>query len=112
MTAAHTPGPWEHVGSGVVRSCRNEDGTGGFQVADCFWENPRHKHDAELIAAAPELLSTLEWALSGIGPMNRGDYYERAVRLVERAKGCNTESEKATVSFTENWQLPTDKGSA
>ena len=51
----HTPGPLEAVGH-MVRTARNEDGSGGYLVAECSVLQPRRDADARLFAAAPELL--------------------------------------------------------
>jgi hypothetical protein len=51
----HTPGPWEAVGT-VVRTMRWADG-GGFMVADCPAGTAERRANAQLIAAAPQLLA-------------------------------------------------------
>ena len=56
--AGHTAGPWEAVGN-LVRTCRKEDGRGGFLVAECPANIGNRIQDARLIAAAPELLEAL-----------------------------------------------------
>jgi hypothetical protein len=58
MTNKHTDGPWEAV-SNLVRTVRNEDGTGGFLVAECPANIGSRIEDARLIAAAPDLLAVL-----------------------------------------------------
>ena len=58
MSPAHTPGPWEAVGN-LVRTCRTEDGRGGFLIADCPANVGNRIEDAQLIAAAPTMLEAL-----------------------------------------------------
>jgi hypothetical protein len=48
----------EAVGN-LVRTCRTEDGRGGFLVADCPANVGNRIENARLIAAAPELLDAL-----------------------------------------------------
>lgn len=55
---AHTPGPWEAV-SHLVRTARTQDG-GGFLIAECPANIGHRLADARLIAAAPELLESLQ----------------------------------------------------
>lgn len=62
----HTPGPWEAVGN-IVRNCRNEDGTGGFEICECSLHQPLRQEDAKLIAAAPEMLELLELICTKVG---------------------------------------------
>jgi len=66
-TAQHTPGPW-HVSEGGESVCASNNGRGGpdsRQVAmvsdpnDPMHANPIAKANAKIIAAAPEMLETL-----------------------------------------------------
>lgn len=57
--STHTPGKWETT-SNMVRTCRAEDGSGGFLVAECPANVGARLEDAQLIAAAPELLEALQ----------------------------------------------------
>jgi hypothetical protein len=59
----HTPGPWEAVGN-LVRTCRNEDGSGGFLIAECPANIGDRIENARLIAAAPNLLYASKAALA------------------------------------------------
>jgi hypothetical protein len=59
MSANHTPGPWEAV-SHLVRTVREENGEGGFLVAECPANVGNRLEDARLIAAAPDLLASLQ----------------------------------------------------
>ena len=54
----HTPGPWEHVGNGAIVTSVNGYG----QEIACVWElgNDDKKHNAALIAAAPDMAAELE----------------------------------------------------
>jgi len=72
MKAKHTPGPWHHVGDGLVYTelTSNDDeaificDTGNSRAA-----NEEERANAQLISAAPELLAALqalEWAVSGV----------------------------------------------
>lgn len=58
----HTPGPWL-VGNSDIREARAVWGDGGYcgamQVAICPPEFAAHDANAQLIAAAPDLLSAL-----------------------------------------------------
>ena len=97
--AKHTPGPWvierpiNHVGmveiDGPSLTCR------GFTIATdvdaqraaCI------EADARLIAAAPDLLEALEWALDAWDTHNRtgdpmqGDWESYAIAAIAKAKG-------------------------
>ena len=56
----HTPGPWEAV-SNLVRTARTPEG-GGYLVAECPANMGNRLEDAQLIAAAPDLLAfACEW---------------------------------------------------
>lgn len=65
MNAKHTPGPWEAV-SHLVRTCRTADGRGGFLVAECPANIGNRIEDAQLIAAAPDLLDALVQARAAL----------------------------------------------
>jgi hypothetical protein len=57
----HTPGPWKPGKDGLV----NGD---GIRVADCGWdvEGEEREANAQLIAAAPDLLEALKTAVAFI----------------------------------------------
>lgn len=59
--AAHTPGPLEAIGH-IVRTARNEDGSGGYLVAECSVLQPCREGDARLFAAAQDLLEAAQAA--------------------------------------------------
>lgn len=62
----HTQGPWEAVGN-IVRTRRNADGTGGFEICECSLHQPLRQEDAKLIAEAPEMLEALEEINTKVG---------------------------------------------
>ena len=65
MSSAHTPGPWywaDNVPEAPPTYCAIVD-SAGFTIAD---PSPMSEADARLIAAAPELLAALRWALDQI----------------------------------------------
>jgi len=55
MTTKHTPGPWDKSGS-VIKSLAGSD----RKVADVRVGDEEGQANAKLIAAAPELLATLQ----------------------------------------------------
>jgi predicted RNA-binding Zn-ribbon protein involved in translation (DUF1610 family) len=64
--SSHTPGPWEHDGTGMVYG-QPEDETGGSRfVCDVVqdgqreWMDDTEKANARLIAASPELLEAVQ----------------------------------------------------
>lgn len=71
MENKHTPGPWRVTpgpadGYGeIVRGA-----TVGYAIAECNREN---RHDARLIAAAPELLAALENVRNVLAGLASGD---------------------------------------
>lgn len=90
MSGQHTPGPWEHLGTdrvgpdyGVAIVGSNLGGLVGYALP---WPTEidsgnfeRVEANARLIAAAPDLLEALEWALAEIEGRTRytpNDIYE------------------------------------
>ena len=74
MTTKHTPGPWNktHFINHTVASIRTES---GITVATAFGYDLEHtKANADLIAAAPELLAALE-AIIGNSPEDKYGYF-------------------------------------
>ena len=64
-TATHTPGPWQAINDWEIRA----RDFGSINIADIRWNGHNEKHgraNARLIAAAPELLESLEAALARI----------------------------------------------
>ncbi len=62
MTVQHTPGPWylDERERSIIGKC--DTGTKRIAVMNKSW--PQHDPDARLIAAAPELLASLEEVLA------------------------------------------------
>ncbi|MCH4572223.1 hypothetical protein ACOTDT_17000 [Achromobacter xylosoxidans] len=100
MTTNHTPGNWT-VGKtgGTVVSDQplpnystngghdHVDYYGGHLIAESIWR----AEDARLIAAAPELLEALEWALRAMEARNplwaEGERFIAARAAIAKAKG-------------------------
>lgn len=89
MTNKHTPAPWEYVEETI-----SVEGIGGWEVAffgkgGKFEE--RHKADAQLIAAAPELLAIIEEAVACLKDERSIEYrslmYRKLVKVIKKAKG-------------------------
>lgn len=55
----HTPGPWEAVTGGLDALVRCPDGR-TFNIGDAIYHGQESKANANLIAAAPDLLGALE----------------------------------------------------
>jgi hypothetical protein len=66
--SAHTPGPWERIGWDV-RTKRTDSDHRGFVIATTeISPFPEERHaDAQLIAAAPEMLAALKGLLELYG---------------------------------------------
>ncbi|MFY2855016.1 hypothetical protein ACOTJG_13670 [Achromobacter xylosoxidans] len=99
MTTNHTPGPWvRDTGSGSGCDVRAENGrkvaaTWGINNGDPHRPAYRAECDANarLIAAAPELLEALEWALRAMEARNplwaEGERFIAARAAIAKAKG-------------------------
>jgi hypothetical protein len=68
-TAAHTPGPWYHVGGAdkraapYIRAVGDElPGTAAIAQIVARGSHSQHEANAQLIATAPELLEALKYA--------------------------------------------------
>jgi hypothetical protein len=64
MKAKHTPGPWHHVGDGLVYTELTSNDDEAIFICDATEEgwmgpNDEEKANAQLISAAPELLEAL-----------------------------------------------------
>jgi hypothetical protein len=79
--------------SNIVRTTRNEDGSGGFLVAECSLLVGGAAERARLFAAAPELLEALQAItdqLERIGdtrPHKDGQFIEAAREAISKARG-------------------------
>ena len=88
MTEKHTPGPWRVVGS-EVWGCRFRlaDGRGTYDEKD----RRRRNANAQLIAAAPELLEAAKLALEVLeGMSENADIISAKLALgptIEKAEG-------------------------
>lgn len=74
-THSHTPGPWSinpQVGGNRLQVTGHSNGISSVIVAEtglAFGPSiPRIEADARLIAAAPDLLAALQWALGAMAP--------------------------------------------
>jgi len=103
----HTPGPWRKCGGmtpNFIAIAANKDEYIVFQMADknCDVENGKpikapayetQRVNAQLIAAAPELLEVLEEVLELLewdesnSPEEK--VYDKAMRIIRKAKGEN-----------------------
>jgi hypothetical protein len=91
--AKHTPGPWR-VGKGGPNGCPTVGTEKGLMVAMVSHGNSHPTQaNARLIAAAPDLLEALEWALDAWDTHNRtgdpmqGDWESDAIAAIAKAKG-------------------------
>lgn len=84
----HTPGPWEHVGDGDVMA--PFDATDKWYVAIAYDGLPdgQHEANARLIAAAPDLLESLE-AVIKVADRDT-DVFNRAKAAIAKARGDHT----------------------
>ena len=72
MTQQHTPGPWIHLGQGdiVSKSAPTCSADGYTDVAAVYvTSDDLARANANLIAAAPELLASLQFAVALLKPM-------------------------------------------
>lgn len=82
---ASTPVPWRAHFAGVnnerdIRNIFDVVGSNGQTVADCLWEE-----DAQLIAAAPDLLKALEGVLRVAD--RQTDEFDAARAAIKKARG-------------------------
>ena len=74
----HTPGPWEVVEWNVIFA-------GDKRIAEVDVNNPNDDTDAQLIAAAPDLLAALEAGVENDMPMR--EWLNMAKAAIAKAKG-------------------------
>jgi hypothetical protein len=65
MKTEHTPAPWT-IQHGETRRVYLINDKAGNAIGEIVYTDTRNPSDAQLIAAAPELLAALEWALRQI----------------------------------------------
>ena len=91
MSAAHTPGPWQvgHFDADMI--CDSDgDKRGCAPIARVEGTRSERKHNARLIAVAPELLAELQeilvWAKTEKAPLRQQEI-ESIQRLIDKATG-------------------------
>lgn len=83
----HTPGPWKitsewsHVGLGTVTSIKGPD---GYDIADMAGQDELAEANARLIAAAPEMLAALQWAMPRVDPIGDRATWETVKALLAK----------------------------
>lgn len=96
MSAKHTPGPWSFIASPNCWSVLQVGSSGRWVIAGgTAWAIPGRQSEAEanarLIAAAPDLLEWLRWALSAMAARNpawtEGDNFIAASAAIAKATG-------------------------
>jgi hypothetical protein len=99
MTAQHTPGPWrvgprQDIPEGQHVLIMAGQGGSSWGVATVKLYDMRDAEiqsaNARLIAAAPDLLAALEWAVEALGPGDPRFYGEerrKAVAALTKARG-------------------------
>ena len=83
----HTQGPWQAIGTMVRgRYALGENNRPGGLIADCGgYYTPETSANARLIAAAPELLEALKWAVDN--PNDDAYWIEQARAAIAKATG-------------------------
>jgi hypothetical protein len=65
MKTEHTPAPWT-IQHGETRRVYLINDRAGHAIGEIVYTDTRNPSDAQLIAAAPDLLAALQWALRQI----------------------------------------------
>jgi hypothetical protein len=65
MKTEHTPAPWT-IQHGETRRVYLINDRAGHAIGEIVYTDTRNPSDAQLIAAAPDLLEALQWALNQI----------------------------------------------
>jgi hypothetical protein len=90
----HTPAPWT---LNPARSTRVDliDNSKGEAIGEIVWVDVRKPADARLIAAAPEMLNTLEWFMEQMHDDTAIDMCKllnelerKALHAIQQAKGA------------------------
>lgn len=89
----HTPGPWSYNVDQIRKTKQTKNGLHSEIIAS----NVRNRHNAHLIAAAPELLGALEdlydlaLRYAPIAEHGKGSRFEQARNAIAKAKKENTQ---------------------
>ena len=84
----HTPGPWEwDENVHGIHITKPRDGTIPLTVARIAGSNDESLANARLIAAAPELLAELEYAVKLLAPFGETAQVQRMRQVVAKARG-------------------------
>jgi hypothetical protein len=89
-TMKHTPGPWKHYDDTAPagKTGRHEIVAMGRTVARVYYGDEQARHDARLIAAAPELLAALQMVMSLYGDGFAEDAQAYARVVIAKATGA------------------------
>ena len=80
----HTPGPWHKVEADTTIPIKAANGK---TVASVRYSD-NDDNDANLIAAAPDLLAALEAIMKGVSGCQKEPQYEAARAAIAKAKGA------------------------
>ena len=80
----HTPGPWKAITGGADAKVVCPDGR-SFLIGDIIYHD-ENKANANLIAAAPDMLEALKATLDVI---HERDIYEQVEQAIAKAEGDN-----------------------
>lgn len=93
ITPAHTAGPWKAIGNPYSDKARDIVSPEGDRIAAvngaAFDNSSEVAANARLIAAAPDLLAALQWAVEA-ADINQyeADWYADARAAIAKAKGA------------------------
>lgn len=103
MNAQHTPGPWELAGRATIRTRALVPNIGRKFIAHVHWRNGRA--NADLIAAAPEMLDALRQCVIALAHASANDpthdaAYKAADAAIAKAMGmaANTRNQPSARS--------------
>lgn len=84
MNAQHTPGPWELTGRTTIRTRALVPNIGRQLIAHVHWRDGRA--NADLIAAAPEMLDALRQCVIALAHASANDpTYDAAYKAADAA---------------------------